>query len=1219
MIAFCNSRGYGLPCLANKSVAGEPTLDSMPRRLNIKDRQRLSGSSSKTTTSPPEAGVFRKEGEFWTIAYRNKIVHVRDSKGLGYIAQLLRSPGTEFHALDLVGGAIRAERTAGAGVSSDEADDSSPGEEGLERGSYHVGNLGSSGEMLDPQAIAAYKEQITELRDELERAKRLDDVERATKAEDDIDALERELRRAVGLGGRRRVANSDSERARLSVTQAIKGAITKIGENHPTLGTTLAHDLKTGTYCSYNPLGVSSIEWEFGVSPPYYSTVGSGTSADTRETDQESLSLETSPQDLAERLHLSLSQRTEFVGREAERAQISAMLQRVLNGSGGVVLLSGGAGVGKTRLSVEGAKEASERGALVLAGCCYATEEPHPYIPFVEMVEMALSRSRSKETFRRALGENAAELAQIVPRLRQLFPDIPPSLELPPLQARRYLFYSLFDFVARFARSRPVLLLIEDLHWADESTLSLFLHFARQIREVPIVIVATYRDVESEMSPSFLNFLEELARSGIGSARLIGLSRDRVADLLQALSGSKPPQEFADTIHHYTSGNPFFVEELFRHLIEEGKVFDDSGRFRHDFKLDELDVPENVRLVVKRRLDRLPEEVRPVLIRAALIGRRFSFKLLESFEYFNEDTLLNAIDEGLRAGLIVSSSRGPEAPFSFSHELVRQSLLTEISAPRRQRLHALVARAIERAHGAHLEDHAAEIANHLTQAGKTGDATRLAYYLGIAGKRALEAAAYEDALRHLTEAVSRHDSSDRANHAELLADLATAERSLGRWEDALGHWRESLALYTALGDRSAASSVYIAIVEALNWAGRYFEAAEFAFRGLAHLEKNVTSDRARLLGALGAMNTAAGAYQPARDALVEAVQMAEQLGDAKSLGLVLSYRSFHNFVFLRPSQAIADGLRSAEILRAGGALWSLAQLLGFLATAVYESGRLAEATRILDELEPLAKKLGHRAAQMVCNRIRAWAEFARECNLVKLGTWFQRDLEITQTANLPWIATSFSQLALLEFWRGNWAVALTKAEEACAAEFPNAFDGFGVGMLLRHSAYRGDRARTLALFAQTKDKLPRFGMPSPVGAWGLLMLAIEALVVIGEGGLAAELYPLALQGVDTCVVCLEIVSRFPQTVAGLAAAAGEQWDEAEAHFQIAMRQSVEFPYRLEQTEIRRFYGQMLIERNNTGDRDKARTMLGEAIEGYSKIGMPRHTDITRTLLKLAGA
>ncbi len=448
----------------------------------------------------------------------------------------------------------------------------------------------------------------------------------------------------------------------------------------------------------------------------------------------------------------------------------------------------------------------------------------------------------------------------------------------------------------------------------------------------------------------------------------------------------------------------------------------------------------------------------------------------------------------------------------------------------------------------------------------------------------------------------------------MLADLATTERSLGKWQDALGHWREALELYTALGNRLAAGNVYIAIVEALSWAGRYFEGAEFTFRGLALSENDMTADRARLLGAAAVIQTSAGAYQPAEDALLEAVCLAEQLNDSKTLGLVLSYRSFHNFVFMRPDQALADGIASAEILSANGSLWALAQLLGFISHAAYENGRLADATKTVQEAEPLAKKLGHYAAQMLSGRAGAWIEFSKDCDLTKLEETFKRDLEITRTANLPWINSSLAQLALVKFLQGDWEAALQLSEQSSAVEFPNAFDGWGAGMLIRHRAYAGDRVGALSLFAQKKDRLPHIEQPSPMGGWGLLMLAIEGLFVLDEREQAAELYPLARQAAETGVICLEVISRFPQTVAGLAAAAGKQWDKAEAHFQIAMKQAREFPHRLEQAESRRFYGQMLLERDGSGDRKLAHALLDEAKEQYQRIEMPRHVQLTDLLL-----
>jgi tetratricopeptide (TPR) repeat protein len=284
---------------------------------------------------------------------------------------------------------------------------------------------------------------------------------------------------------------------------------------------------------------------------------------------------------------------------------------------------------------------------------------------------------------------------------------------------------------------------------------------------------------------------------------------------------------------------------------------------------------------------------------------------------------------------------------------------------------------------------------------------------------------------------------------------------------------------------------------------------------------------------------------------------------------------------------------------------------------MYELGDVADATETLRELEPLAKKLGHHAAQMLCVRTRAWSEFSKECDLARLEEWFKRDLEITRTAELPWIATSFSQLALVEFLRGDWGAALQHAEQSNAAEFPNAFEGWGAGTLFRQKAYAGDRAGALALLAQKRAKLPHLGLPNTVATWGFLMLAIEGFTMLGEWDQAAALYPLARQAVETGVKCLAEISRFAQTAAGLAAAAGRNWEAAEKHFAVAMHEAVEFPHRLEQVEICRFHGQMLIERGSSGDGEKARAMLGTAIQGYTKMGMLRHGEIARTLLKRA--
>jgi len=196
-----------------------------------------------------------------------------------------------------------------------------------------------------------------------------------------------------------------------------------------------------------------------------------------------------------------------------------------------------------------------------------------------------------------------------------------------------------------------------------------------------------------------------------------------------------------------TQGNPFFVEELYRHRVEDGKIFDRAGEFHTEFSRAEITVPDNVRLVLGRRLERLGEKARGVLTSAAAIGHSFRFGLLQSLQSQTQlDELLAALEEAQRVGLIVSSANGPEASFAFTHDLVRQTLLASISLPRRQLLHLRVAEALEQAHPEALSEHAGVIANHLSQAGSLAEAQRLARYQALAGKNALEAAAFDEAL-----------------------------------------------------------------------------------------------------------------------------------------------------------------------------------------------------------------------------------------------------------------------------------------------------------------------------------------------------------------------------------------------------------------------------------------------------------------------------------------
>jgi class 3 adenylate cyclase/tetratricopeptide (TPR) repeat protein len=910
----------------------------------------------------------------------------------------------------------------------------------------------------------------------------------------------------------------------------------------------------------------------------------------------------------------ALVERTPFVGRESERAELRRLLDQTVRGRGALVMIGGEPGVGKTRLAEELLLEAGQRGVLALTGHCYEMEGASPYIPFVEILENA-ARVILPPALREALGDSAPEVARLMPELRRLFPDIPPPLELPPEQERRYLFNSVREFLARAAHARPLLLILDDLHWADEAILLLMQHIAQQLGEVPVLILGTYRDVELDVGRPLARALEELLRQRL--AHRIALRRlpeAGVAAMLEALSGQEPPAPLVQAVYGETEGNPFFVEEVFQHLAEEGKLFDAQGRWHPGLRVSELNVPEGVRLVIGRRLERVCEDCRRVLTVAAVIGRGFSFELLEALGDVDADALLDAIDEAERAHLITSTADGPEARFTFAHELIRQTLVSGLSLPRRQRRHLRVAEAMERLYARTLEEHAADLAHHFYQAGAAADPEKTVRYLVLAGDKAREAAAFEDALRLYRDALSMQPPDDRRGQADLLYKRGQALRSLGRWEEALADWRQALAVYEEMGDAQALARVCNVLCGLLAYAARWDEAVELARRGLGALGQQVSVDRCRLLAATGSHLSLYGDYDTGAPLLTEALAMAEELGDRHLLGLVLFGKGLVHYWHMQMRDAVESGLRAAELLRSAGSLWSLAEALWVTRNSLLQLGRFEEAAKLAVEGEPLAERLGHLFALVLIRRGSGLADIMLTGDLNRFEEFVKADLELCRRTGNPWVSNSYTWLGWLHLCRGEWGQALESYEEGVRLEPPGPLAGFAWACLFVCRAYVGDGDSALAMLDDRMSSLPRPGRANTLGTWGMLFAAVEGLAVLGEREKAAKLYPLVLEAFDTGCPTRGPMYGLLQTVAGMAAAAGEHWEKAEEHYQTALRQAHELPIVMEQPEVRRWYARMLIDRDAPGDREKARELLTEAVAMYRRIGMPKHVEMAEALL-----
>lgn len=373
--------------------------------------------------------------------------------------------------------------------------------------------------------------------------------------------------------------------------------------------------------------------------------------------------------------------------------------------------------------------------------------------------------------------------------------------------------------------------------------------------------------------------------------------------------------------------------------------------------------------------------------------------------------------------------------------------------------------------------------------------------------------------------------------------------------------------------------------------------------------------RADILAALGLIYTVFGDYARAKKVLSEATSLGTRSSNPRLVASIHTNWSVLNGVFLELADDLTNSRKALEWGECSNYPWLRAIALNEQMMASHRVGRLEDAIRVGEELEPLARKIGHGVFLVTSIWTKAWAEFAKTPDLARLEQQLNESVELCQ-ARVPMLAAqSLAQLSLAKFLGGQ-SSALDYAIDAGRVEVPGYLGGFVAGAIFRQRAYAGDRAGALEFLkdASTRFVLPRENQPSTFGAWALLVSVVEGLAVLGERGRAAELYPLTLRLLDTGMITFSWVARFPQTIAGIAAAAGRQWERAAEHFRIALLQAEEMPDSLERADVRRFYGSMLLEKGSPDDLEKAQMLLTEAVADYSGIGMPRFVERTKGLL-----
>ncbi len=594
-----------------------------------------------------------------------------------------------------------------------------------------------------------------------------------------------------------------------------------------------------------------------------------------------------------------------------------------------ILVVAGDAGIGKTSLAAKLAGRAYDDGGVVLAG--RAPEEALvPYQPFLEALRHYFSAAPLDE-LRAAVSEYGPELARLVPELRRRVPDLAVPSAAEPESERYRLFEAVVGLLSAISARAPILLVLDDLHWADRPTLLLLRHLARAPDPARLLILVAYRTEPT--GEGLADALADLNREGfVWKLDVGGLSEPETAELVRVRAGEAPSQALSRAVHEETEGNPFFIEEIVRHLVEAGVSVGSATAS----DLQAVGLPEGVGQMIARRLARLDPQTIEWLRVASVIGRDFDIALLEKLVQLEEEEFLRSLENALAAGLLLESTAEP-GRYSFSHTLIRDTLYEGMSATRRARIHKRVGEALEDARKASVT----VLAHHFTRAGSPDDSAKAIDYASQAGDKAAALLAYDQAAEHYSralEVLTRFEPEDVERRCRLQLLVGEARMRAGERGPARAAFREAAALAEQLGDSASLARAAVGASQ------RYVqqpgvvddELIGMLERALDAISEEATLDRVRLLSRLcGAIY-----YSEQRERMAElsdeATRLAEQLDDPEA------------FVYARAARrrALSDPEHLTERLAASTEMLTFARRLDDLELQLH-----AHAWLVLDLLE----------------------------------------------------------------------------------------------------------------------------------------------------------------------------------------------------------------------------------------------------------------------------
>lgn len=911
----------------------------------------------------------------------------------------------------------------------------------------------------------------------------------------------------------------------------------------------------------------------------------------------------------------------QLIDRVEEMRVLREAADRASSGQGGIIFLHGEAGIGKTRLARELGVYARSQGMQVLSGRCpalFRMDGVPPYVLWEEVIKDYLETCSPEQLFR-VVGSYPVEVSKLVPELKQRLRTFPQSFPLSPEHSRDRLFEAVTQFITNISKETPLLVILDDLQWTDQSSLLLLHYLARGVYRESLLLLGAYRDAYVDDQHPLSPVLTELNRERLlQSIRLKRLSSDDTSEMIkQILEQDDVSREFCELVFGKTRGNPFFVEEVIRSLKEEEVIYREKNKWKIR-KVSKIKFPKTVKSVIKKRISRLDDESQNVLTMASFIGKDFIFDALREVTGIEEDELLEIMEKMLKTDLVKEREVREEAVYSFADIIVRDVVHEEVSLLRRKRLHSVVGHALENVYAKNIDEHLGELALHFLEG---GDKEKALDYFLKAGKKAAKVYANSEATSYLQSALKllEEKEGELRERGRVLERIGDIKSLVGEYEACMKHWNDALLLWKQLGEKEKVSRLHRKMANVL-WEkiGDTEKAKEHHGKALKILETEPESvELASLYKDMAHMYYRIGDMAKALSRAEKALELAKKLnafevitGSYINLGTVFSFKGelkkARECLEIALKIALDNGYMET-------ALWAYNSLAGSFQAEEYE-----RSLECYEKGFELAKKVGSISWVSWIGTNLVWMYIGMG-NMNKAVLRAEESVTLDRKAgNLTHLSMSLDALGFVYQISGEWDKSEQYYKEALSiSQGLNQFQqiAFSYGFLGWFHFEKGEYVKARDLFEKIYEVFEKAGAKYPqmsASRWFILAY-IELREIEKAKNLINNLHKFALEVKDK-----ELIAN-ADGLRGMLFRARKKWKESIEHFEKSLKGYEALNAR--RWDVYMFakwvlyeYARVYLERDQEGDREKAHNLLNQALEIFQKMGAKKDIEKTRSRL-----